>query len=189
MVLRDAFVFAVLAGSTLALPHASVKRQVSHLRDSYDFVIAGGGTAGLVVANRLTEAFPNSECPSIPDLVHGHLKSGAETVLVVEYGDVEFAAGIFDPPAAVWGTNGAMASRWTVQSLPNPEVRNKKADAAAGKVVGGSSAINGMFFDRPSRWDHEAWKQVSSPDWDDHRDQWDWDGIFPFFKKVRSSLR
>ncbi len=40
-----------------ALPRAAFKRQVSELRDSYDFVIAGGGTTGLTVADRLTEAF------------------------------------------------------------------------------------------------------------------------------------
>lgn len=55
----------LLSGVTLAaaasvpVPHARVARQVSQLRDSYDFVIAGGGTAGLTVADRLTEAFPN----------------------------------------------------------------------------------------------------------------------------------
>ena len=50
---------AALASAT-AVPHANLKRQVSQLRDSYDFVIVGGGTCGLTVADRLTAALPSS---------------------------------------------------------------------------------------------------------------------------------
>lgn len=45
--------------------------------------------------------------------------------------------------------------------------------------------MNGMAFDRPSRFDHEAWAKVSSPYFDASEYKWDWDGMFPYFKKVR----
>ena len=65
-------------------------------------------------------------------------------------------------------------------------MNNKTAAVTIGKTVGGSSAVNGMAFDRPSRFDHEAWAKVSSPYFDASEYKWDWDGIFPYFKKVRN---
>jgi choline dehydrogenase-like flavoprotein len=167
--------FALVVGALAALaavtpaaaaPDAAVKRQVTHLRDKYDFVIVGGGTAGLTVADRLTARFPS------------------KNVLVVNYGDIQYAPGGFDPPQTLWGgpTLGA-AANWTFNSLPNPAVKNKTALVFAGKAVGGSSTINGMFFDRGSRYDFEAWAKVVGPVTDSSK-SWDWNGIFPYFKKV-----
>ncbi|KAL2270284.1 hypothetical protein VTJ83DRAFT_2468 [Remersonia thermophila] len=62
-----------------------VKRQASQLLGRYGFVIAGGGTSSLTVVGKLTEKFPD------------------KTALVDEYGDVENAPGLFDPPQLVWG--------------------------------------------------------------------------------------
>ncbi|KAL1873986.1 hypothetical protein VTK73DRAFT_637 [Phialemonium thermophilum] len=74
--------WTALAVTVSGHPHSwrKVKRQATDLRDSYDFIVAGGGTAGLTVANRLSEAFPN------------------RTVLVVEYGYIQDAPGVFEPP-------------------------------------------------------------------------------------------
>ncbi|KAK3294447.1 uncharacterized protein B0H64DRAFT_463347 [Chaetomium fimeti] len=148
-----------LATLASAHPGATVKRQVSQLRDSYDFVIVGGGTSGLTVADRLTEAFPN------------------KTVLVVEYGDIEYGPGNFDPPPAV------PASRWTVTSLPNPEVNNRTAGVAAGQVVGGSSVINGQFLDRGSRFDYDSWQELNGQGSGSTDINWNWENLFPYFKK------
>lgn len=104
---------------------------------------------------------------------------------MIEYGQVEYAPGGFDPPQTVWGgSNPNQASTWAFTSLPNPEVKNKTASVFAGKVVGGSSAVNGMFFDRGSRFDYDAWDEVGSPEFDSHKVKWNWKEIFPFFKKV-----
>ncbi|KAK4640868.1 hypothetical protein QC761_0096370 [Podospora bellae-mahoneyi] len=153
---------ASLVGLTTGLntPHANIKRQASQLRESYDFVIVGGGTSGLTVADRLSEVFPQ------------------KTVLVVEYGDVEYAPSSFDPPVDWYGPNSFQsASLWVFFSQPNPEYNNLTALSFAGQVVGGSSAINGQFFDRPSRHDFDSWTQLGLSS------DWNWRGMFPYFKK------
>jgi choline dehydrogenase len=60
MPLLSALFLGVLATLSSSLPHAGFRRDVSQLRENYDFVIVGAGTAGLTVADRLTEAFPSS---------------------------------------------------------------------------------------------------------------------------------
>jgi choline dehydrogenase-like flavoprotein len=111
-----------------------------------------------------------------------------ETVLVIEYGKIEYAPGVFDPPILVYGLAGItdLASHFQFQTLPIPEMNNRTASVLAGQVVGGSSAINGMFFDRGSRFDYDAWTKAGSPDFDSSENKWNWDGMFSYFKKVSS---
>ncbi|KAK4168119.1 oxygen-dependent choline dehydrogenase [Cladorrhinum sp. PSN259] len=156
--LGTTFVSLAALTSAAAVPNANLKRQVTQLRTSYDFVVVGGGTSGLTVADRLTEAL-----------------TGKNT-LVIEYGDVQYAPGVFDPPTN-WITPSPDAPpTWSFVSLPNPEMGNSTAFVQAGQVLGGSSAVNGMFFDRGSHLDYDAWAEVSGSDWN-------WDGIYPYFKK------
>ncbi|KAH8882927.1 GMC oxidoreductase-like protein [Thozetella sp. PMI_491] len=129
------------------------------LRDEYDFIIAGGGTAGLTVADRLSAAFPN------------------RTVLVVEWGDVQFAPGSFEPP-----TSPPPVDQWNFTSLPLTALGNSTASVQVGRVVGGSSAHNGQFFDRASRQDFAAWDALVNGG-KPSKVKWDWDSIFPFYKK------
>ena len=64
-----------------------------------------------------------------------------------------------------------------------PEFNNKTAAVFAGQIVGGSSAVNGMFFDRPARQDLNGWDDAAG-DWGDKDNlKWDWDTLFPYFKK------
>ncbi len=56
---------AALASAATVPPHSTVKRQVTQLRNKYDFVVVGGGTTGLTVADRLTAAFPKSKAPRL----------------------------------------------------------------------------------------------------------------------------
>jgi len=60
--------------------------------------------------------------------------------------------------------------------VPQREISNFTMRFAVGAVVGGSSAVNGMFFDRGSKADYNAWEELGNPGWG-------WDGLFKYFKK------
>jgi choline dehydrogenase len=105
-------------------------------------------------------------------------------VLVVEYGEVAYAPGAFDPPSLVWGGATQKAGYFSFNSLPNPEMNGKQALVFVGQVNGGSSAINGMYFDRGSRHDYDAWAQIGDPEYANSTIKWDWENLYPYFKKV-----
>ena len=103
-----------------------------------------------------------------------------ETVLVVEYGEIEYGPGNFDPPPTT------PASQWKVTSLPNPEVNNKTALVSLGQVVGGSTVVNGQFLDRGSRFDYDSWQELNGQG--STGISWTWETLFPYFKKVRTDF-
>ncbi|KAM0333404.1 hypothetical protein ACHAQA_002065 [Verticillium albo-atrum] len=155
---------ACILGVVEALPrraHSFAKRQVTELRDEYDFVVVGGGTAGLTVADRVSAAFPK------------------KTVLVIEYGKIEGTVGYFDPPE-----DGRGASRLVISSPPVASVNNRAATVILGMTVGGGSAVNGQFLDRGSRYDYDEWARLGSPQFDDSPDSWDWENFGPAFEKA-----
>ncbi|WYZ41952.1 hypothetical protein EsH8_V_000847 [Colletotrichum jinshuiense] len=146
-----------------ALPprtHSLAKRQVTELRQEYDFVVVGGGTSGLTIADRVSAAFPE------------------KTVLVIEYGKIEGTVGYYDPPE-----DGRGASRLVVSSPPVASVNNRTATVILGMTVGGGSAVNGQFLDRGSRYDYDEWARLGSPQFDNSSDSWDWENFGPAFKK------
>ncbi|KAK8109690.1 hypothetical protein PG999_007827 [Apiospora kogelbergensis] len=147
----------IITTALVALASAApsrVKTQHTELRDEYDFVIAGGGTAGLTVADRLTEAFPD-----------------------IEYGDVEVTPGFFDPPGS------PPPATQMNYSVPVPTLNNRTADLLIGMTVGGSSAVNGQFFDRASRLDYDDWDYLAGEVSKDVNTRWNWDSLLPYFKK------
>lgn len=102
-------------------------------------------------------------------------------MLVVEYGDIaQNTPGTFDPPTNWITPNPDAPPVWTFSALPSPDMENRSAFVQAGQVLGGSSAVNGMFFDRGSKFDYDAWNDVAGGG----KDKWDWKGILPYFKKV-----
>ena len=130
-----------------------------------DTVIVGGGSAGCVLANRL------SADPS-------------HRVLVLEAGRRDWIWDIFiHMPAGLSTPIGNPYYDWCYRSEPEPHMGGRRIDHARGKVLGGSSSINGMIYIRGNPLDYARWAQA------DGMEGWDWDGVLPFFKKAESSLR
>lgn len=136
-----------------------IKRDISQLAASYDYIIAGGGTSGLTVADRLTAAFPS------------------KSVLVVEYGKLINSTDILRPAATV--PNAAYA--FQIVSQPEPGLNNRSFTVTVGKIVGGCSAINAQMFDRGSKADYNAWGEVAGPEFNEGG--WNWDGLLKYFRK------
>src|SRR6201994_2236865 len=130
----------------------------------YDFVIAGGGSAGSALANRLS-ADPGSR------------------VLVLEAGRADY---IWDPfihmPAALTFPIGSRFYDWKYESEPEPHLNNRRIYHARGRVLGGSSSINGMIFQRGNPLDYERW--AADPGMGD----WDYAHCLPYFKRMENCL-
>jgi choline dehydrogenase-like flavoprotein len=130
-----------------------VVEDATYLKSKYDYVIVGGGTSGLTVADRLTEN------PKI-------------NVLVIEYGYVDDQEpGVLVPGIAV----PAKYSRNYV-SVPQPGLNGRTSPLYSGAVVGGGTVVNGMFFCRGSARDYDGWEKLGNPGWA-------WKDLLPYFKK------
>jgi choline dehydrogenase len=130
----------------------------------YDFLIVGGGSAGCALANRLSE-------------------NPAHTVLVLEAGRSDFA---WDPlihmPAALSMPIGNPRYDWRYASEPEPHMHGRRIAHARGKVIGGSSSINGMIFQRGNPLDYERWAR------DPGMARWSYAHCLPYFRKMETCL-
>jgi len=131
---------------------------------SYDFVIVGGGSAGCALANRL------SEDPSTRVLV---LEAGRNDSLWDVY---------IHMPAALSFPIGNRFYDWKYESEPEPAMNGRRVYHARGKVLGGSSSINGMIFQRGNPLDYERWAA------DPGMESWDYAHCLPYFKRMESCL-
>lgn len=116
-------------------------------KKSLDFLIIGGGTAGLVVAARLAEN---------PELTIGVLEAGSDTL-----GENEDAINI---PGLYGNTLGGSCD-WNFETIPQEGLGGRVLQWPRGKVLGGTSALNFMTWNRGSREDYDAWAELGNPGW------------------------
>jgi len=132
--------------------------------ERWDFVIVGGGSAGSALANRLS-ADPGT------------------SVLVVEAGRSDYPWDVFiHMPAALAFPIGSRFYDWKYESEPEPHMGGRRVYHARGKVLGGSSSINGMIFQRGNPLDYERWAS------DPGMETWDHAHCLPYFKRMENCL-
>jgi choline dehydrogenase len=132
------------------------------MHEAYDFIVTGAGSAGAVVASRLSE-------------------SGRHSVLLLEAGPPDsnpwihiplgFPRTFIDPKV-----------NWKFESAPHPGLDNRRLYLPRGKTLGGTSSINGMVYIRGNHADYDEWRQRGCTGWD-------WESVLPYFRKAQNQSR
>ncbi len=125
--------------------------------ETFDYVIVGAGSAGCVLANRLTQ-------------------DGKHTVLLLEYGGSDASVYIQMPTALSIPMNMPKYT-WPYRSEPEPHLGGRRVGAPRGKVLGGSSSINGLVYVRGNAQDFERWEAEGASGWG-------YQQVLPYFRRA-----
>ena len=127
--------------------------------DTYDYIIVGAGSAGCILANRL------SSC-------------GKYSVCVLEAGPKDWHPMLYIPAGFI-KTLVNPRFNWMYSSEPSAGTNGRPIPAPRGKVLGGSSSLNGMGFNRGQKMDFDVWAQKGNPGWS-------YDDILPYFRRFET---
>ncbi|MFC5991792.1 GMC family oxidoreductase [Limoniibacter endophyticus] len=125
----------------------------------YDFIVVGAGSAGCVLASRLSE-------------------NAGNRVLLLEAGGNDWNP-LFRVPLMTGVLLRNRYANWFYETDPEPNLNGRKIFWPRGKVLGGSSAINGMVYTRGTALDYDSWAQMGMP-------EWSFDKVLPAFRKSES---
>ena len=128
------------------------------MRNNYDYIIVGAGSAGCAVANRLSENPQNNVL-----LIEAGRASHPVTRLPASF------ALLIDNPLA----------NWRYRSEPEESTGEREIPIPRGKLLGGSSAINGLVYVRGNKLDYDTWAQMGNTGWS-------YDDVLPYFKKAEN---
>ena len=135
------------------------------MKEKYDYIIVGGGSAGCVLANRLSQDPSNK-------------------VLVLEAGRPDYIWDVFiHMPAGLTFPIGNKFYDWCYETEPEPFMAGRKIFHGRGKILGGSSSINGMIYIRGNAMDYEKWAK------DEGMEKWNYAHNLPYFKRAENRLK
>ncbi|KAL4904467.1 hypothetical protein BDW74DRAFT_168470 [Aspergillus multicolor] len=150
----------LLCDALVVPPQATLVTERQVRSSIYDFIIAGGGVAGLTVADRLTELLDKLTL--------------AVRVLVIEAGPVDrdedfvYVPRPYEPTPYIWPG---------LTNEPSEELNKRISDSAVAKVAGSGSIVNAMVFLRGTALDFDGWQPLGN-------DGWGWEGMLPYFIKA-----